>query len=72
MRHLFLFSVIILVIMSYLAYAKNNATFYLKDGTKKEAEFLGMENNVVTVRIMMPDSSFVTKKFPKESTTKTL
>jgi hypothetical protein len=58
--------------MSYLAYAKNNATFYLKDGTKKEAEFLGMENNVVTVRIMMPDSSFVTKKFPKESTTKTL
>ena len=66
MKRIVLFPVLILLAISYLAYAKDNATFYMKDGTKKEAEFVGMENNVVTVRITMPDSSIVTKTFPKE------
>ena len=61
-----LFSVLMFLAMSIPIFAKNNATFYMKDGTKKEAEFVGMENNVVTVRIIMPDSSVVTKTFPKE------
>ncbi|MGB7569325.1 MAG: hypothetical protein WBM07_15800 [Chitinivibrionales bacterium] len=67
MKRLVLFPVLLMVaIMSNLVYAKNNATFYMKDGTKKEAEFVGMENNIVTVKITMPDSSIVTKTFPKE------
>jgi hypothetical protein len=66
MKRLVLFPVLLMVAMSNLVYAKNNATFYMKDGTKKEAEFVGMENNIVTVKITMPDSSIVTKTFPKE------
>jgi len=67
MKRYFLLSLLAIALSSFPIFAKNNATFYLKDGSKKDAEFVGMEDNVVTVRITMPDSSIVIKKLSKDT-----
>jgi hypothetical protein len=56
---------IMLFLLINSASAVTNATFYMADGSKREAEFISYKNGIVTVKIKAPNGELYVSELPK-------